>query len=256
VGRIDPSGLSRFAGRYLHLSLQVSSHRTGRSRTTHQGDLPDPCPLRLSVCHAAPGRLADQSKEDAADLSWLGLQLCNKTPRRRLKAKLQEDRRNATRPNETWAMDFVHDQLATGRKLRILTIVDTFSRFSPALVPRLTLRGADAVVVLERVGPEVGLPSAIRVDQGTEFVSRDLDLWAYQRGVVLDFSRSGKPPDNAFIEALNGRSRVECLNAHWFLSPADVREKMEDWRKCYNEERPIRDLCGCKFFLLLCCPGL
>jgi len=105
-------------------------------------------------------------------------------------------------------------------------------------VPRLTFRGADVVEVLERVWREVGLPSAIRVDQGTEFVSRDLDLWAYQRGVTLDFSRPGKPTDNAFIEAFNGCFRVECRNAHWFLSLADPREKMEDWCKYYNEERP------------------
>ena len=168
----------------------------------------------------------------------LGLQLRSKTPKRRVKAKLREGRRNATQPNETWAMDFVHDQLATGRKLRVLTIVDTFSRFSPALEPRFSFRGADVVEVLERVGREVGLPAMIRVDQGTEFVSRDLDLWAYQRGVTLDFSRPGKPTDNAFIEAFNGRFRAECLNAQWFLSLADAREKMEDWRRYYNEERP------------------
>ena len=94
----------------------------------------------------------------------LGLQLRNKAPKRRVKAKLREDRRNATRPNETWAMDFVHDQLATGRKLRVLTIVDTFSRFSPALQPRLCFRGTDVVEVPERVGREVGLPATIRVD--------------------------------------------------------------------------------------------
>lgn len=168
----------------------------------------------------------------------LGLQLRNKTPKRRVKAKLREDRRPATRSNETWAMDFVHDQLATGRKLRVLTIVDTFSRFSPALEPRFTFRGADVVEVLERVGRQVGFPATIRVDQGTEFVSRDLDLWAYQRGVTLDFSRPGKPTDNAFIEAFNSRFRAECLNAHWFMSLADAQKKLEDWRKYYNEERP------------------
>ncbi len=86
---------------------------------------------------------------------------------------------------------------------------------------------------------KVGLPATIRVDQGTEFVSRDLDLWAYQRGVTLDFSRPGKPTDNAFIEAFNGRFRAECLNAYWFLSLADAQEKLEDWRKYYNEERPM-----------------
>lgn len=75
-------------------------------------------------------------------------------------------------------------------------------------------------------------------DLGSEFVSRDLDLWAYRRGVTLDFSRPGKPTDNAFIEAFNGRFRAECLNAHWFLNLADAREKMEHWRKYYDEERP------------------
>jgi len=168
----------------------------------------------------------------------LGLQLRNKTPKRRVKAKLRDDRRPATRSNETWAMDFVHDQLATGRKLRVLTVVDIFSRFSPALEPRLTFRGTDVVEILERVCNELGFPATIRVDQGTEFVSRDLDLWAYQRGVTLDFSRPGKPTDNAFIEAFNGRFRAECLNAHWFLSLADAQKKVEDWRRYYNEERP------------------
>jgi putative transposase len=168
----------------------------------------------------------------------LGLQLRNKTPKRRVRAKLRDDRRPATRSNETWAMDFVHDQLATGHRLRVLTIVDTFSRFSPALEPRLTFRGTDVVAILDRVCNEVGFPATIRVDQGSEFVSRDLDLWAYQRGVTLDFSRPGKPTDNAFIEAFNGRFRAECLNAHWFLSLADAQKKVEDWRRYYNEERP------------------
>ncbi|SMX56388.1 Putative transposase [Bradyrhizobium sp. ORS 285] len=144
----------------------------------------------------------------------------------------------ALETNETWAMDFVHDQLATGRKLRVLTIVDIFSRFSPALTPRFTFRGTDVVEILEGVRDEVGFPATIRVDQGTEFVSRDLDVWAYQRGVTLDFSRAGKPTDNAFIKAFNGRFREECLNAHWFLTLADAEEKVETWRRYYNEERP------------------
>src|SRR5262249_10739427 len=83
-------------------------------------------------------------------------------------------------------------------------------------------------------GRQVGFPKAIRVDQGTEFVSRDLDLWAYQRGVTLDFSRPGKPTDNAFIESFNGKFRAECLNAHWFMSLDDARRKCEAWRRDYN----------------------
>src|SRR5690606_38185812 len=154
----------------------------------------------------------------------LGLQLRNKTPKRRVKAKLREDRTMAIRPNDVWAMDFVHDQLATGRKLRILTVVDTFSRLSPVIDPRFSYRGEDVVATLEKACRKIGYPKTIRVDNGSEFISRDMDLWAYQRGVILDFSRPGKPTDNAFIEAFNSKLRSECLNAHWFLSLADACE--------------------------------
>ena len=168
----------------------------------------------------------------------LGLQLRNKTPKRRVKAKLREDRSPAAMPNETWAMDFVHDHLATGKKLRVLTVVDIFSKFSPVIDPRFSYRAEDVVLTLERVCGLVGYPKTIRVDQGSEFISRDLDLWAYTNNVILDFSRPGKPTDNAFIEAFNSKLRAECLNAHWFLTLDDARSKMEDWRKYYNEERP------------------
>ena len=161
----------------------------------------------------------------------LGLQLRNKTPKRRVKAKLRDDRRAASTSNEIWAMDFVHDQLATGRRFRVLTVVDTFSRFSPVIDPRFSYRAEDVVTALEGACASTGYPKTIRVDQGSEFVSRDLDLWAYAKGVTLDFSRPGKPTDNAFIEAFNGRLRAECLNAHWFLTLADARKKLEDWRK-------------------------
>lgn len=168
----------------------------------------------------------------------LGLQLRNKYPKRRVKARLREDREQAVGPNDVWAMDFVHDQLATGKKLRILTIVDTHSRYSPATDARFTYKGEDVVQTLERVCAKTGYPNTIRVDNGSEFISRDLDLWAYVNKVTLDFSRPGKPTDNAFIEAFNSKFRQECLNAHWFLTLADAREKLETWRRDYNEVRP------------------
>ena len=85
---------------------------------------------------------------------------------------------------------------------------------------------------------KVGYPASIRVDQGSEFISRELDLWAYMKGVTLDFSRPGKPTDNAFIESFNGKFRAECLNAHWFMSLDDAVRKCEAWRRDYNEVRP------------------
>lgn len=167
-----------------------------------------------------------------------GLQLRNKTPKRKVSAKLREDRCLATMPNQVWAMDFMSDQLFDGRRIRILTIVDAVTRISPAIDVRQSYRGADVVSTLERVTKVYGLPKIIRVDNGPEFVSKDLDLWAYLNKVTLDFSRPGKPTDNAFVESFNGSFRAECLNASWFLSLEDARSKCEAWRQDYNEVRP------------------
>ena len=92
--------------------------------------------------------------------------------------------------------------------------------------------------VLTCLGKKRSLPRIIRVDNGPEFISKVLDQWAYLNNVTLDFSRPGKPTDNAFIEAFNGRLRQECLNENWFLSLEDAREKVEVWRKEYNRWRP------------------
>jgi putative transposase len=174
----------------------------------------------------------------------MGLQLRNKTPKRRVQAKLREGRSGATAANEVWAMDFVHDQLFDGRKIRALTIVDIFTRLSPAIDVRQNYRGADVVATLERAAADAGLPKTIRVDNGPEFVSKELDLWAFIRGVTLDFSRPGKPTDNAYIESFNGKFRTECLNTNWFLSLDEAQEKCEAWRRDYNDVRPHSSIGG------------
>lgn len=133
-------------------------------------------------------------------------------------------------------MDFMSEQLFDGR--RILTIVDAFSRLSPAICVRQSYRGSDVVETLEQVTRLYGKPQTIRVDSGPEFISKALDLWAYPNGVTLDFSRPDKPTDNAFIESFNGSFRAECLNASWFLSLEDARSVCEAWRIEYNEVRP------------------
>ena len=174
----------------------------------------------------------------------MGLQLRNKTPKRKVKAKLRQDRQEAQAPNEVWAMDFVHDQTYDGCKLRFLTVIDTHSRFVPVIDVRRSYKGADVVETLERVCSRTGYPKTIRVDQGSEFVSKDLDLWAYHKDVTLDFSRPGKPTDNAFIESLNGKFRAECLNAHWFMNVSDAQRKCDIWVRDYNEVRPHSSLKG------------
>ena len=167
-----------------------------------------------------------------------GLQIRNKRPKRKVAAKLRDDRKPAASPNEVWAMDFLSDQLFDGTKIRVLTIVDTFSKLSPAIEVRTRYTGADVVNTLERITQDYGVPKSIRVDQGPEFISKDLDLWAYMNGVILDFSRPGKPTDNAFAEAFNGKVRAECIDQNWFLSIEDARLKCETYRHEYNNERP------------------
>lgn len=174
----------------------------------------------------------------------MGLQLRNKSPKRKVKAKLRGDRQAPSGRNDFWAMDFVHDQLFDATKVRVLTVVDAFTRFSPAIEARYNWRGSSVVDLLERVCSEHGFPRTIRVDQGPEFISKDLDLWAYRRGVVLDFSRPGKPTDNAFIESLNGKFRAECLNAHWFISLDEMRRICEDWRRDLYDLQVVKMRCS------------
>jgi putative transposase len=135
-------------------------------------------------------------------------------------------------------MDFMADQLFSGHRFRLLTLVDNFTRESLAIRVGQRLTGDHVVQVLEEVTLRRDKPQSIRVDNGPEFISKSLDWWAYFNKVQLDFSRPGKPTDNAFIESFNGRVRQECLNQHWFLSLEEAQDRVDDWRHDYNEHRP------------------
>ncbi len=148
------------------------------------------------------------------------------------------ERITATHPNESWSMDFMSDELYNGQRIRLLTIVDNFTRESLAIEVGQHLGGQQVVEVLTLVTLERGKPEKIRLDNGPELTSKKLDQWAYVNQVKLDFSRPGKPTDNALIEAFNGRLRDECLNQSWFLSLEDARDKVAAWRKEYNGTRP------------------
>ena len=131
------------------------------------------------------------------------------------------------------------DQLYNGTRIRLLTLVDNFTRESLAIEVGEHI-GSDRVVeILTRLSKSRDLPKRIRVDNGPEFISKILDQWAYYNRVELDFIRPGKPTDNGIIEAFNGRLRQECLNESWFLSLEDAREKVEAWRQDYNRYRPL-----------------
>lgn len=149
---------------------------------------------------------------------------------------------SAQRPRERWSLDFLTDGLTDGRRIRVLTIVDNVSRVSPAIEVGSSLTGERVVSVLERLKRTIGVPQRIAIDNGPEFISKALDTWAYQNGVRLEFSRPGKPTDNAFAESFNGHFRAECLDQHWFASLEEARQIIEAWRIDYNTERPHRAL--------------
>jgi putative transposase len=141
-------------------------------------------------------------------------------------------------PTERWSMDFVHDTFADGRPFRVLTVVDHWSRESPILEVATSMSGRSVADALDRVVLRGAKPRSITVDHGTEFTSRALEDWAYERGVELDFIRPGRPIENAYVESFNGRLRDECLNVHQFTSLDDARRKIEAWRIDYNQHRP------------------
>ena len=146
------------------------------------------------------------------------------------------------RPDQRWSMDFVSDSLANGRRIRVLTVVDDFTRESLAMEVDTSLPSLRVTRVLDRLARERGLPEVITVDNGPEFAGRTLDAWAYARGVQLHFIDPGKPVQNAYIESFNGRLRDECLNEHWFTSLPAARGIIEAWRDDYNTVRPHSSL--------------
>lgn len=149
-----------------------------------------------------------------------------------------------TQANERWGMDFIHDACADGRRFRCLTMVDEYTRECPAITVDVSLPAARVIGVLEQLAAQRGLPKHIVVDHGPEFISRALDIWAYQRGIALVFIRPGKPVENAYVESFHSRFRDECLNTSWFVSLTDARFQIERWRQDYNEVRPHLSLAG------------
>jgi len=171
-----------------------------------------------------------------------GLGLKQRPKRRRRAAEHARERIRASETNQVWSLDFMADQLTDGRRFRVLTIVDVFTRESLAVEVGQSLKGTDVVEVLNQIRARRGAPKMLFCDNGSEFSSQIMDLWAYQNGVRIDFSRPGKPTDNAFIETFNKTLRVECLDTHWFATLEEAKEKIEAWRKGYNESRPHRAL--------------
>lgn len=148
------------------------------------------------------------------------------------------------KPGEAWAIDFMQDTLADGRRFRTLNVLDIVTRECLAIEVDTSLPGQRVVRLLAQLLLWRGAPKRITLDNGPEFTGQALDAWAYHQGVALDFIDPGKPMQNGYLESFNGKFRDECLNLHWFRCLADARRIIEDWRISYNTERPHSALGG------------
>lgn len=170
-----------------------------------------------------------------------GLSLRRRKRKKRV-ANLRVVMERPQRANQHWSMDFVSDNVWSGRRFRVLTIVDDFTKECPALEADYSLPGLRVTRVLDRLALTRGLPERITVDNGPEFISKALDAWAYANDVRLRFIEPGKPVQNCFIESFNGKFRDECLDDNVFTDIRDARQKIEDWRIDYNTVRPHSSL--------------
>lgn len=144
--------------------------------------------------------------------------------------------------NRRWSMDFVSDQLADGRRFRVLNIVDDFSRECVGQLAAVSIGGRQVARFLDYLAEVRGLPMTLVSENGSEFTSKAMFFWARERSVRLYFIQPGKPTQNAFVESFNGRFRDACLNQHWFRNLEEARQEIDNWRQHYNEVRPHSSL--------------
>jgi putative transposase len=165
-----------------------------------------------------------------------GLMVRRQRRKRLIRSRPAEPR--LQRANQEWAMDFIIDGLASGRRVRILSVVDAYTRECLALEADTSLGSGRVIRVLERLIAERGAPRSLRSDNGPEFTSRRMMGWVEEHKITLIHIQPGKPMQNGHVESFHGRLRDECLNAHWFRTLNDVRTTLEKWRQEYNCERP------------------
>jgi putative transposase len=173
----------------------------------------------------------------------LGLSLPRRRPRRRSQAQPRVGApQTASRPNEVWTYDFVHDWCANGERLKMLTIVDEFTRESLRVETRSSIKSKAVVAILDRVMRERGVPAYLRSDNDPELVAHRVKEWLAAKGTQTLYIEPGSPWQNARGESFHGRLRDECLNMEWFHNLREARVVTERWRRFYNEERPHSSL--------------
>ncbi len=194
--------------------------------------------------HALLQRAGKQINHKRVARVWriAGLSLPRRRPRRRYKVEPVKSISQATRPNEVWTYDFVYDWCANGQRLKMLTVIDEFTRESLTIETRTSIKSCAVIEVLERLTSERGAPTYLRSDNGTEFVANRVRGWLATNQIGTLYIKPGSPWQNAFGESFNGRLRDECLNVEWFTNLREAKVVIESWRQHYNEERPHSSL--------------
>lgn len=253
----------REAVRHLQAEHGFSQRRAcrtthcNRKTAAHVSTRPDDGPLRFRLKELAQERVRWGYKMLCGTLRFQGWKVNHKKVyrlykeeklelrrkgKKRFKSELRGEVQKPSAPNQLWTMDFMSDSLSSGRSFRTLNLVDAFTRQCLVIVTDSSLSGERVVRALEQVVAHRGKPQVIQVDNGSEFRSKALDVWACRNGVKLDFIEPGKPTQNGLIESFNGRFRDECLNQEWFSSLKEARQLIEDWRVSYNSQRPHSSL--------------
>ena len=169
-----------------------------------------------------------------------GLQV--RTKRRKKLTRPRQPMEVPSRTNQRWSMDFVSDQLSTGRRFRVLNVVDDYSRELVGQLTATSISGHQVARFLNQIIEERGKPRKVVCDNGPEFTSKALFFWSKDVQITLGFIQPGKPQQNAFVESLNGKFRNECLNRHWFRTLDEATSKINQWRAHYNHVRPHSSL--------------
>lgn len=174
---------------------------------------------------------------------YTGMQLnIRRRHKRRIPARVKQALLQPESINKVWSVDFMSDSLWDGRRFRLLNIIDDYNRELLAVEIDTCLPTARLIRVLERLKDTRALPEMIRMDNGPEFISKELDLWCSKENIRLHFIQPGKPMQNAFIERCNGSIRRELLNAHIFNSLDEARTAADNWMEDYNTNRPHQAL--------------
>lgn len=171
-----------------------------------------------------------------------GLPLPQKRHRRRHGTPVWERPQEATRPNEVWSFDFVHDRTQYGQKLKMLAVVDEFTRECLEIRVEKRMRYQEVMETLDELMVERGAPRFTRTDNGSEFIAEDLQKWLREKGVVPVYTEPGSPWQNGYVESFNGKFRDECLNQELFYSRGEAQVVVDWYRESYNRERPHSSL--------------